>query len=131
MGQTPPEPLLARVNQSYQEALALKNANKNKYLEDRLMKELGKKVGGIGGTGYTKQSLEGLSSGKDLNRDGIGKSQDNKLMLGEVNKDAEFYLNAEPSSFEELNGIFIEKIDKVEVRDASKTKKRYIMVYTN
>lgn len=51
-------------------------------------------------------------------------------MLGEVNRDAEFYFNAEPSTFEELNSMSIDKIDKVEIRDDSKTKKRYIMLYT-
>lgn len=131
MGQTPPEPLLSRLKQSHQEALALKKANKNKYLEDRLMKELSEKAGGMGGRGYTKQSFEDVSAGKALSRDGIGKSPNNTLMLGEVYKDAEFYLNAEPSTFEELNKISIDEIDKVEIRDASKTKKRYIMVYTN
>lgn len=131
MGQSPPEPLLSRYNQSYQEALALKKANKNEYLADKLMKELTKKAGGMGGTSYSQKSFEGKYSDKSFERYGVGKSPDNTLMLGESNKDAEFYLNAEPATFEELNGISIDKIDKVEVRDASKTKKRYIMVYTN
>ncbi len=131
MGQTPPEPLLSRLKQSHREALALKRANKNKYLEDGLMKELIEKAGSMGGRGYTKQSFEDVSAEKSLKRDGIGKSPDNTLMFGNMNKEADFYLNAEPSTFEELNGISLDNIDRVEVRDASKTKKRYILVYTN
>jgi len=131
MGQSPPEPLLSRYNQSYQEALALKKSNKNEYLDHRLSKELYDENGGLGGTGYSKKSFEGKFSEKRFARDEIGKSPDNTLMLGEMNKDAELYLNAEPSTFEELNRISIDKIDKVQVRSSSKTKKRFIMVYTN
>ncbi len=131
MGQTPPEPLRSRRNQSYQEALALKKANKNEYLADKLMKEIYKKSGGIGGTTYPKKYFESMSSEKGFNKDGLSKSQENKLTLGEINRNAEFYLNAEPSTFEELNGVSINEIDKVEVKESSSPTKRYFMVYTN
>lgn len=72
-----------------------------------------------------------MSSEKGFNKDGLSKSQENKLTLGEINRNAEFYLNAEPSTFEELNGVSINEIDKVEVKESSSPTKRYFMVYTN
>ena len=131
MGQLPPEPLLSRYNQSYQQALVLKKAHKNDYLEDELNRRLYQENGGMSGSSYSNKSFDDQYAQKSFEKEGVGKSEDNKLMLGEMNKNAEFYLNAEPSTFEELNGITIDTIDKVVVKKASKTKKRYILVFTN
>ena len=130
MGQKPPEPLLSRLNQSYQDALIIKKQNEAKYAEDKLRKQLYEKGIGLATRSLSKEYL-GRSAKESIERFGVGKSISDTLMVTEMYVGENFYLNGHSSSLAELNDLAFEKVLKVNIGEDSKTKKKYVMVFTN
>ncbi|MPR32959.1 M56 family metallopeptidase [Salmonirosea aquatica] len=130
LGQLPPEPLLSRYNQNYQEALALKKAHESEYVEDKLMKEFDEKGIQMGRASYPSAFFEGKNQAEKLEKLGVGKSIDNKLQITGRNMGAVFYLDGQLSSMQELNTLLFDKVKQIVIGEDRQDKK-YIMIYTN
>lgn len=130
MGFRPPEPLLTQLKEDYEKALQLKNENGIGFLEDRLLKEFHRKGISLTYNYLQKKFMEGLYASNTLRKEGVGNSPENTLLITELNKEAEFYLNAAPSSLKELSRLPFERVQKVNTGEDANGK-RYIMVYTN
>ena len=130
MGQLPPEPLLSRYKQSFQEALAFKKAHTSEYVEHKLMKELQEKSIHLGRTSYSRVFFEGNNQTEKLEKFGVGKSLDNKLQITGRHMGAAFYLDGQPSSMQEVNTLPIDNIRIVSIGE-DQNHKKYILVFTN
>lgn len=130
MGRKPPEPLLSRYNQSYQEALALKQAHKSEYVEDKLMKEFQQKDIYMGRRSLSKAFFEGANQAEKFEKFGLGKSIDNKLQVTGKHLGAAFYLDGKPSTMQEVNTIPINNVREVSIGE-DRNDKKYILVFTN
>ena len=124
MGQSPPAPLSFALGNDYQKALAIQKENEITYFEENLTKSA---AGSSTGQVLMKKALSGKSGSFILEKQGIGKSDKNTLKVTEILKDAEFYINAKPSSFEELNSLNFDDFVSVKIVEIDQNKK-YISV---
>ena len=126
----PPEPLLRKFHQSYQEALKFRAENDLRYREIKLMEELGKKAGFMATVYDTRKGLQKMKIGDvgkgDLN--GVRRSSNNTLEILEKYEDAEFYINGQSSDLEKMNAVPFDKIQKIVYADNFKDL-RFIMVF--
>ncbi|HEV7348938.1 M56 family metallopeptidase [Telluribacter sp.] len=130
MGPLPPQPLLKAMQEDYETALKLKEEHFPEYAEDSLNKIIHNREGrGFGTSRYSKKAFEGESAQRNLSKNGVGKSPVGTLLITDRYKDAEFYLNGQPSGYAEVNKVPIEKIYSVSVKSVGEVDK-YILVFT-
>ncbi len=130
VGHVPPDPLYTQLRQEYSAALEVKQKNRNTYVTDSLEHVMNKNGGGYGSTTYLKRYLEGSYAETILQKEGIGKSETGTLRLTDLIQDSEFILDGIPSTFEKLNKISFNQLDKVTILKAQNGKK-IIQVFTN
>ncbi|TDE16448.1 M56 family metallopeptidase [Dyadobacter psychrotolerans] len=123
MGQTPPAPLSLSLENDYQKALDIKNKNEVTYFEKNLTKSAGSSSGNV----LLKDAFLGKRASFILEKQGIGKSDKNTLKVTELLKKAEFYINAKPASFEEINNLNLDDFISVNIIEIDNNKK-YISV---
>jgi len=123
MGQLPPASLLASVDTDYQRAVLLRNENEVTFGEHKIMKTIGES----GSTGFLKQTLNGKDADSFFIKQGIGKSSQNTLSIGERLKNAEFYLNAKPAKIEEVSSLNFENFISATIVDNWKGK-YYVLI---
>lgn len=131
-GQRPPEPLNQNLRNDYQKALALKKRNQITYFEDRLNEDV-EKNGRRSRFSYGKESLEGQNAARILAKDGIGKSElNNTLKINELYKNAQCYLDSNPTTLAELNDVSFDQFENIHVITVitDKVFKKYILVTT-
>ncbi len=129
----PPEPLLSRYRESYQKALELKKENELEYIEDKLDGELYKRVGGTSTSIISREGMLKLNPGDTMGKgdwSGVGRSKNNTLMVLEQYKDAEFYVNGKPATFEDASDVGYDKLQMLKIGQDRKDK-YYIMIYIN
>lgn len=124
MGQLPPAPLRTSLEKEYQQALAYQKQNEVNFFEYNFTK----KLGGISTTGLSRELLEGANAERISKGTGIGKSENNTLKVSESLKNAEFYLNTKPATFEEINTLPFEKFEKARIIEDG-NKKKYIIIH--
>lgn len=124
MGQLPPAPLRTSLEKEYQQALAYQKQNEVNFFEYNFTK----KLGGISTTGLSREILEGANAERISKGTGIGKSENNTLKVSESLKNAEFYLNTKPATFEEINTLPFEKFEKARIIEDG-NKKKYIIIH--
>jgi beta-lactamase regulating signal transducer with metallopeptidase domain len=128
-GQLPPDPLYSQLKQEYSEALTLKKKNSSTYARDSLEQVLKKDGGSYGSSTYLKKYLEGSYAPTILQEQGIGKSENNTLLITVLMKDADFMLDGLPSTFERLNQLPFEQLDHVTILKTQNGKK-FISVFS-
>jgi len=132
-GQRPPEPLNQDLRNDYQKALALRKQNQITYFEDKLNENTGKGGGRKSRLSYGKESLEGPDAARILAKEGIGKSElNNTLKINELHKNAEYYLDSNPTTLAELNEVSFDQFENIHVITVitDKVFKKYILVTT-
>ena len=132
-GQRPPEPLNQNLRNDYQKALALRKRNQITYFEDRLNENRGNESRRRSRLTYDKKTLEGQDAAKILAKEGIGKSElNNTLKVNELHKNAEYYLDSNPTTLAELNEVSFDQFENIHVITVITDKifKKYILVTT-
>ncbi|MDQ6481625.1 M56 family metallopeptidase [Dyadobacter sp. LHD-138] len=124
MGQLPPAPLHTSFEKDYQQALVYQKQNEVNFFEYNFTK----KLGGTSSTGLSRELLEGANAERISKGTGLGKSENNTLKLSESLKNAEFYLNTKPATFEEINTLPFEMFEKARIIEDG-NKKKYIIIH--
>ncbi len=129
MGQLPPEPLYSQLKQAYSSALTLKKNNRGTYAKDSLEQVLKMNGGSYGSSTYLKRYLEGSYAPTILQEQGIGKSENNTLLITDLTKEADFMLDGQPSTFERLNQLPFDQLDHITILKTQNGKK-FISVFS-
>jgi hypothetical protein len=129
MGQLPPDPLYSQLKQEYSAALTLKKNNRGTYAKDSLEQVLKMNGGSYGSSTYLKKYLEGNYAPTILQEQGIGKSENNTLLITDLTKEADFMLDGQPSTFERLNQLPFDQLDHITILKTQNGKK-FISVFS-
>jgi hypothetical protein len=121
-----PEPLKQSITTDYQQALALYKQSETEYARRNNVR-LGYEGSAIT---FPKRLLEGKASDAILERSGVGKSARNTLLVADMYRNAELYLNEKKVSVDELNALPFDKVVKVEIKKENLDKK-CVIVYAN
>ncbi|WP_031525833.1 M56 family metallopeptidase [Dyadobacter crusticola] len=124
MGQLPPAPLINALTEDYEKALLIKKENEVAYFQQKITTN----IGAFSTTVYLKDALTGKSGDKLFVSTGIGKSNDDNLRIADTRKEHELYINTQPATFQEMNALAIERIEKVTVING--TPRKMIIAYT-
>jgi beta-lactamase regulating signal transducer with metallopeptidase domain len=129
MGHLPPDPINTNLEKDYQKAVQLSHEKAGEYQEYKLTKMINDgSYGSI--TTYLGESLDGEKGKAVLKKAGIGKSDENTLLVDATHKFAEFRVDWETSSFSEANAIPFDRIDRVTILKDLRRTKEYVIIYT-
>ncbi|MEO6285964.1 MAG: M56 family metallopeptidase [Dyadobacter sp.] len=130
MGTGGDQPQLVKALQDdYDKALEFAKAHETEYFEYRLVQKINDEKLGSSSRGLEKGALEGEHAAEILSSQGVGKSKDNLLKLTSMHRDAECYLDSQPTTLSELNELPFSKFKAIKIIRDSRGKE-YIIVYS-